>query len=140
MKSIIIATIILSTTACAFPVEMVREMQHGAQVKAFLQVLDQEGKPVQNAFVSVGFLGQYNKQTNLKGKTNVEGVFRVEGECTALLGCTIVKEGFYGHRFMWEFPRPNIYPPIADGKWQPYGETNVVVLKKNNEPCEVAAT
>lgn len=138
MKKIMLFTIILATKACAYSPDVVRSMTYGARVKTFLQILDQDGTPVPNAFVSVGFLEQYNKQTKLKGMTSDKGVFCMEGECTSMVGCSVAKEGFYGHRFMWQYPRPNTDPPTADGKWQPYGATNVVILKKILTPVQMS--
>ncbi len=106
-----------------------------ARAKIVLRCIDQDGQAVSNAIVSSGVTLDGNPQTStpIKGVTDKDGCFVVEGRSNGELGYRCSKEGYYD---TWEVKRlanfPEVY--VADGCWQPYGMTNTVVLKRMINP------
>ena len=101
-----------------------------AQVR--IKVIDQDGAVVPNAKVRGGFTcgGGMNDYVQVDGLTNTNGMYVAEGRCNELLRFDVRKEGYYRTSIKIEFWRSKADPKVVDGKWQPYGETRTVVLKK----------
>jgi len=95
-----------------------------ARAKVVLQCLDQDGQTVSNATVSSGVTLDGNPETStpIKGVTDEDGCFVVEGRSNGEVGYLCSKEGYYD---TWEVKRlanfPEVY--VSDGCWQPYGMT-----------------
>ncbi len=111
-----------------------------ARAKVVLQCLDQDGQTVSNATVSSGVTLDGNPETStpIKGVTDEDGCFVVEGRSNGEVGYLCSKEGYYD---TWEVKRlanfPEVY--VSDGCWQPYGMTNTVVLKRMINPVAMYA-
>ncbi len=106
-----------------------------AQVKIILRCIDQDGLTVSNATISTGVSldGTPGTTKQIKGKTDNNGCFAVEGRSNGELGYYCTKEGFYD---TWEVKQLSGFPDVfvSNGRWQPYGLTNTVVLKRKVNP------
>lgn len=136
MKRMIVALSIalpLALTASWFDsdeVKLLKARQHGAKAKECLRVIDQNGVPVAGAKIWGGMQtgDGINDFTPIRGVTDTNGEYVIQGKCTKQIRCDIYKEGYYdselslasyGHRHS-----------LKDGKWQPYGAQRTITLKK----------
>ena len=109
----------------------------GAEVKECLRVVDQDGMPVFGARIDGGLQtgDGYNDYTPIKGATDTNGEFIVQGKCTNRIRCGITKEGYYASEFV--LPNYAYRHTFKDGKWQPYGSQHTVVFKKIIDPVDL---
>lgn len=107
----------------------------GANAKVILQVVDQNGVVVPDAKIWGAFTANRMKDSILvAGMTNTNGQFVAQGNCNEFLRVDVTKEGYYHTEEKVHFWHSNAEPIVADGKWQPYGETRTVVLKRIKQP------
>lgn len=106
--------------------------RNGAQAKVVIQVEDQDGVAVQGAKIWGAFTtgSGFNDYAMIEGLTNNEGKFVAQGRCNELLRVDITKDGYYSSELKVNFWQSKVDPIVVDGKWQPYGETRVVTLKR----------
>lgn len=107
-----------------------------ALAKVRIQVVDQDGCFVPDAKIWGGFtcgLGM-NDFIQVDGVTDTNGVFVAQGKCNEFLRFEVRKEGYYRTEEKIFFGRSKANPIIVDGKWQPYGDSRTVVLKKIQNP------
>lgn len=103
----------------------------GALAKVKFRVVDQDGVPVPNAKIWGAFSANRSKDAILiDGETNTNGEFTAQGKCNEFLRVDVTKAGYYHTEEKINFWRSRTDPIVVDGKWQPYGETRTVVLKK----------
>lgn len=109
----------------------------GAEAKEYLRVVDQDGVPVFGAKIDGGLQtgGGYNDYTPIRGATDTNGEFVVQGKCTNRIRCGITKEGYYASEFV--LPNYAYRHTFKDGKWKPYGSQHTVVLKKIIAPVDL---
>lgn len=114
-------------------------MRKGAEVCVVLRVVDEQGNAVPDAGVYGGFAmgGGLNDGVTISGKTDRDGRFVVKGRCKLFVNLTVFKEGFYSWHDKFDYAATSLNPAVKDGKWQPYGETVVVTLKKKINPVEM---
>lgn len=101
----------------------------GALAKECLRVVDDEGKPVVGATIWGGLQtgGSLDDFIPIRGTTDTNGEYVIEGKCTDRMRCDISKDGFYKSEFL---VTDYCYKhSLDDGKWQPYGTTNKVILR-----------
>lgn len=105
-----------------------------AQIR--FKVVDQDGVVVPDAKVWGGFTcgGGMNDYVLVDGLTNSNGEFVAQGNCNEFLRVDVTKDGYYRSEEKVFFWRTKSDPKVKDGKWQPYGETRTVVLKKIKKP------
>lgn len=113
-----------------------RAMTHGAEFDVLVKVVDDEGDPVANAKCS-GWM--YTETAPKQGNhyslhTDTNGLVRVAGKCGEWFSVVLSKEGYYDTMVDIKYPNHNASPMLVDGKWQPYGETRTVVLKRIKNP------
>ncbi len=108
--------------------------RHGALAKEILHVVDQDGRPVVGAKIWGGLQtgGGRHDSTPLRGSTDTNGEYVVQGKCTNIIRCGIRLEGYYETDFML-IGYGNSHS-VRAGKWQPYGTHHTVVLKKMINP------
>ena len=144
MLSIIAATCAITSVAMA-DISIQERKNRGtyhaiAQAKIVLRCIDQNGQVVSNATVSSGVTldGNPETSTQINGKTDKDGCFVVEGKSNGELGYYFTKEGFYN---TWEVKQLAKFPEVfvSNGRWQPYGMTNTVVLKRKVNPVAMYA-
>lgn len=106
------------------------------KAKVQLKIVDQDGDPVENARIFGGFTTgtRVNDYAMLEGVTDVGGSYVASGPCNEFLRYEITKEGYYATQEKVSFADKKNHYQIVDGKWQPYGETRTVVLKKIKRP------
>lgn len=109
-----------------------------AQVR--IKVVDQDGCVVPDATVWGGFTcgGGMNDFVLVDGVTNTNGTYVAQGKCNEFLRFEVRKEGYYRTDTKIYFARSKAAPLVVDGKWQPYGETRTVVLKRIKNPHEMS--
>lgn len=111
----------------------------GAFAKVNIRVVDQDGQPVPDAKIWGGFTtgSRVDDYTLVDGLTNTNGELTVEGKCSEFLRFDVRKEGYYCTKETISFNRSKAALIVVDGKWQPYGETRTVVLKKILNPIQI---
>lgn len=113
-------------------------LEGGALAKVNLRVVDQDGVAVAGAKVWGGLSAPFSKDAILvEGTTNTNGEFVAQGKCDEFLRVDVTKEGYYHTEEKVNFRESKAAPIIKDDKWQPYGETRTVVLKKIKDPWAV---
>jgi len=111
----------------------------GADVDVFFKIVDDGGAPVCGAKCS-GWIYLERDRTHGCGYTkytDTNGCVRVTGKCSEWFRIAFEKEGFYATLLEVKYPGHDIDTPIIDGKWQPYGETRTIVLKRIKKPFKV---
>ena len=103
----------------------------GAQAKIVLKVVDQDGVAVPGAKIWGAFSANHLKDSILvDGVSDANGEYVALGKCNEFLRVDVTKKGYYHTEEKINFRKSKSKPIVADGKWQPYGETRTVVLKK----------
>lgn len=143
MKSIVFSLIAAPVAAFAISPDLTlyNAQRHGAKTKIILRVIDQDGHPVVAAKISGGFQtgGNINDNVPIRGITDVNGEYIVQGMCTSRVRCGISKEGYYESEFLVKYPDERTDKPVENGRWMPYGTVANVTLKKIINPCQLAS-
>lgn len=135
--------IALAICVCAFAAsgeDMTRAIgfTKGALAKTCLRIVDQDGLPVEGARIYGGFtLGGRDKYVLVDGVTNTNGEYIAEGKCNDWLHYSITKDGYYMSSGDVKYLDTKSVPAVVADKWQPYGETRTVVLKKIKNPIRL---
>ena len=113
-----------------------RAVTDGAQAKLILRVVDQDGNPVPDARVRCGFWRNYSGGGPLGFDLTTErnGICTAKGKCTRQVAWTVMKNGYYNSSGEWKLSETEAKPKVSGGKWQPYGSTRTIVLKKIKNP------
>ena len=109
----------------------------GAEAEMTFRIVDDENKPVSNAVAHVWFCSDdfHQNDADWEEVTGADGLFTVAHKTNYKLVCRINKDGYYESKETIVFPkREDGKLNVIDGKWQPYGETRTVVLKKIKNP------
>ena len=112
---------------------------HGAETRECFRVVDSGGKPVTNANVRCAFkvgVGASGLQ-DVYGVTDTNGLCTINGMCKAYMDYSVAKDGYYCSHGKVDYMETTRVPAVIGGKWQPYGETRMVVLKKVKNPYAV---
>lgn len=115
-------------------------IRHGAMARICYRVVDDEGNPVSNAIAHVWFSSYARHQDDADWfvLTDSNGQFIVEHRTNESLDCGFYKEEYYHSSDQILFrDRKDVHIKVKDGKWQPYGETRTVVLKRIRDPWSV---
>ena len=110
---------------------------YGAEAKECLRVVDQDGMPVAGARVWGGLQTRGDDSIPIRGYTDTNGEYVIQGKCTRRIRCEITKDGYYDSELVlsnyasWHTPR--------EGKWYPYGSQHTVALKKILDPQPMGA-
>jgi len=110
-------------------------IQKGAPASITLSVRDFENNVVTGAVVHVSFCDPHASWSVMSTDTN--GVVTATGKCYGEMIYYISKTGYYGTEGKFLFGMGDL--PLVDGKWQPWGVTNVVVLKQIKKPVSMNA-
>ena len=120
--------ILLAGQHCVYP-----QITPYPRAKLTVKVVDEEGAPLSNALVRIGFFeGKMNT-----GVTDSNGLFGAEGNSKeGDANYYAEKEGYYSSRYDYRYsgnisPRGGFY---LSNKWQPWAPTNVVILKPIKNP------
>ena len=111
----------------------------GADAKIVYRVVDDEGVPVEGATAHIWFRTTHPKPIlhDWTVNTDSNGMFIAAHRTNDRLSCGIDKPGYYHTFDRVTFSDPRMYPLATGGKWQPYGETKTVVLKKIRNPTKL---
>ena len=113
--------------------------RNGAQTKIELHIQDDDGTPVPDAKIKA-YLGMNfrPKGTWVNGITDTNGVFVLEGKtCGDEIEVFVTKTGFYGTRLVYCYAKMGEEHDVKDGKWQPYGAHEKIVLRRMLKPVEL---
>jgi hypothetical protein len=133
LKILIYFAIVLTTTVLA------HSQQEGPEWKAKAVVVDQAGKPIEGADVTIGYYvpspsGQSVATDSQRGKSDTNGVFSASGRTRTIdLFFSAVKTGYYKTRISYELGATYQYDPV---KWSP---TQTLVLKRIEKPIPMYA-
>ena len=110
-------------------------VRNGAFGKYVYRVVDDEGNAVSNAQAHVWFrsYGRPQDRADWVVETDANGMFEAEHRFNEKFSVGIDKEGYYHTHDEINYLAMTTLP-IKDGKWQPYGETRTVVLKRIMKP------
>ena len=135
--SLIAASVVVS--ASALDLTLYNAQRFGAEAKFVLRVIDQDGVPVAHARIFGGFQtgGNLNDNEPIRGFTDTNGEYSVQGKCTSRVRCGISKEGYYASDFIVKYPDNKCQRPVENGKWMPYGTVSKEIKKRIKSPCEL---
>jgi len=106
----------------------------GADTWIELSVVDDEGVPVEGAEVKAifSFRGGFR---HVQCETGSDGNASIHGKTTGdEIVFMIGKHGYYGSQIKTSYLRFGENRPVEDGKWQPWGESRKVILRKIKNP------
>ena len=105
-----------------------------AEAKVIYHVVDEMEIPVANALAHIWFqsFGRKEYDAHMTATTDAGGRFEARHRTNEQLSCTINKNGYYQSIDRINYPEEK--RTVKDGKWQPYGEERVIVLKKIKSP------
>jgi len=106
--------------------------RNGALAKIELHIADDDGAPVPDAKIKA-YLGMNfrPKGTWINGTTNTNGVFVLEGKtCGDEIEVFVTKDGYYDSHVVYCYATMGAEREVKDGKWQPYGASEKIVLRK----------
>ena len=102
----------------------------GADTWIELSVVDDDGVPVEGAEIKAifSFRGGFR---HVQCKTGLDGNASIHGKTTGdEIVVMISKQGHYGSHIKTSYLRFGENRPVEDGKWQPWGESRKVMLKR----------
>lgn len=106
--------------------------------KITLQVIDEDGKPMEGIFVGVGFEVPHKTERRvsghaIKGFTDSKGLFTAQHSSMYDVNFGADKEGYYKSRGSFQFKK------IQSGKLEPWNPTVELVLRKIEKPIPMYA-
>ena len=115
-------------------------MAYGAEAKICLKVFDDAGAPVSNASVRAAF-DMLPDPHSTYGKTDTNGICVVNGTTNGNnIEFMVGKDGYYGSSKKITFVKMGTEHAVQDGKWQPYGDVQKIVLRRMINPCSLVDT
>lgn len=104
--------------------------------KITIKVVDEKGKPVQNAEVGVGFgENSQRKESQVHGFTKSDGCFSASGACNSYVGFRVKRSGYYmflGH-YVFNYENNRLL------WWGPWNPEIKVVMRKIENPVPMYA-
>jgi len=106
--------------------------------KLSFQVVDEQGKPVENALVSVGFMQPRDARKGLyeeleKAFTDAKGYCEVSHQTIGEVAFSVNKDGYYKSSGRYDFMEKELM------RWQPWNQLIQVVLRKIENPVPMYA-
>ena len=120
----------IAGTSCAQTTAFTHAINFGAATKVVFRVVDDRGHPVTNALVKAGFYLNGKAGNSVNSYTGPGGLLVAERKSVGEINYWINKAGHYETSGRFNFERNG----VSDGRWQPYGMTNTVVLKRKVNP------
>lgn len=111
----------------------------GAKARECFRVIDLDGGSVTNAAVCCTFRigGGTSGWQDIHGLTDTNGFCTINGISKADMEYRVSKDGYYSSYGQVNYMETHSVPAVKDDKWQPYGETRTVVLKRIKNPYAV---
>jgi len=106
----------------------------GADTLIVLSVVDEDGVPVEGAEIKANFSFRGGFR-HVQCETGSDGNASIHGKTTGdEIVFMIGKHGYYGSQIKTSYLRFGENRPVEDGKWQPWGESRKVILRKIKNP------
>ena len=142
MRKVIVLLMCAGLVNCSYARKKSPEFEEalikGAQMKMILRVHDDDGLPVKSAKVRTVVENLYTIY-NICGETDTNGTCVVEGVATGnRIEIFIEKDGYYRTHRKYCFITMGAEREVKDGKWQPYGDREEVLLRKIRNPMVLA--
>lgn len=115
------------------PPQHVRALQHGAEARLTLRIVDSRGIPVKEAKINGTFLIGDVSGHKVEAVTDEEGVAVIEEKCTYEMLFHVSKDGYYMTTYRHYFSVPG-FDCVKDGRWLPWDPVLEVVLKEVRNP------
>ena len=108
----------------------------GATAKEILRVIDSEKNPIVGAEIHGSFWPGANgeKYILIDGFTDANGEYVAQGTSRWRFRYRVTQRGHYSSYGDVDYLASTNVPVVKEGKWQPYGSTKTVVLKKIENP------
>ena len=117
--------------------EVEKAMQKGALAEIRLKVVDDKGAPVTNAGVRA-IMDMPSDEYSMFGKTDTNGEYVVRGKTNGnYIKFLVGKDGYYDSYKRMTYIQMYAEHDVKDGKWQPYGETQSIQLRRIRAPIEL---
>ena len=100
------------------------------------RILDDAGLPVPDVSCG-GWIREFDAKGGGRAyllMSDTNGVVTIRGKCSVSFTAFFMKEGYYMSRLEPCLDEDGTVSAIVGGKWQPYGEMRMVVLKKIKNP------
>lgn len=110
-------------------------VRDGAKARFTFRIVDDVGNVVTGATVQVSF-GRGDSQW-IKGASNINGLYTVEGRSSRKILYFVDKAGYYQTDSEYSYGVGNVM--LEDGKWYPWNPTNTVILKPVKSPVAMYA-
>lgn len=140
MRTIILVMLcfIIVDVAAAITEDGRLAIRNGALGKYLYRVVDDEGNAVSNAHAHVCFksYGRPQDEADWVVWTDTNGMFAIEHRFNEKFSVGIDKEGYYHSYDEINYLQMEELP-VENGKWQPYGETRTLVLKRIKNPVSI---
>ena len=109
--------------------------RYGAETRIVLRCIDQDGNVVTNVAVSTALYpdGSFGNAIVRNGPVDTNGCFVMQGKTNGEFSFTVKNEVYYKTRevkYLFNIPAVT----VSSARWQPYGMTNTVVLKRKVNP------
>ena len=145
MKNPKVVVPVASLLFCASPIfllgwtELENAEADGAKMKMTFAVVDNDGHVVSNAWIQGGMYCDtgVSMGTDFGGYTDKTGRFTISGKTTGRVVYSVTKDDCYPTTSEFNFMQKDkdYSPTVRKGKWQPYGLTKTVTLKRMKDPC-----
>ena len=118
--------------------EFMQAMTKGAKAQVSLRVVDDEGAFVPRVKVRVQMGMNFEEKSYwIDGETDENGLFLVEGVTTGnKIAISLSKDGYYNSNRELHFIRMGSEHAVKDGKWQPWGKDERILLRKIREQIQ----
>lgn len=114
-----------------------RALVRGARAKVIVSVHDDEGAPVSDAAVTAA-IARGDDEYSIHGSTDINGKWIFDGETTGnYIQISVHKSGYYDSKIKFSYIDMGAEHEVKDGKWQPYGATEKVTLRRILKPVEL---
>ena len=122
-----------------FP-EVAKARQRGAQSKICFQVTDSSGNPIHGVRVQAFYSSSdaHLDDDSVDQLTDTNGLIAAEGRTVDDMTYTLSKPDYYNTRGSHSFYH-NKEDCVRNGRWQPWGATNTVILKERRNPTPMYA-
>jgi hypothetical protein len=111
-------------------------LRDGAKGKLTLKVVDEKGAPVEGAIIGGHF--QMANRKGINGMSDADGLFVMKDKSRGKMHYGVRKHGYYRTSGEYIFGSHDGVV-VKNGKWQPWNETRVVILKKIRNPIPMYA-
>ena len=117
---------------------VLKAVNYGAKFDVIIRVIDDGGVPIEGVKCE-GWAYINNHKDNgypHSAVTDSNGVVRISGKCGRWVSVFLTKDGYYmtNDEIRFKDVEPSL---LGDGRWNPYGETLTMVLKKIKQPVRL---